>query len=338
MALEVHLVLLDPADVQLLARGATLELAGEVLLVVANDPANKPLADYRMVTFFSFLALCLPSNQPRSAHTLGTLGDEELASGLDGLVDIVTFGSTVGQIVVSNVIKAVLLEELAGNNPRAVFDDLVNPLAVTDGLGALLGRHDSQTLAEVRLVISSDTYDKSGVGEGLLGLLKLAHVSSGYSQHMSVYFGSEPVGKGKALYSPKMEHVKDTIGVDTDSPVCGGGVGPEADGVDELERRRRHLVLASGTSAAAAHALLHINAVVLGAIARLVRIRLLLVDAGSSRVGPLPLRIRASFSIVGDGAAGVGAAGLDVVAGNILCGGLGGERVGTSSLALRALG
>lgn len=37
MALNVHFVLLEPADVELLSRGATLELAGHVLFVVANN-------------------------------------------------------------------------------------------------------------------------------------------------------------------------------------------------------------------------------------------------------------------------------------------------------------
>lgn len=38
MALEVELVLLEPRDVELLARGAALELTSDVLLVVADDP------------------------------------------------------------------------------------------------------------------------------------------------------------------------------------------------------------------------------------------------------------------------------------------------------------
>lgn len=37
MALEFELVLFQPADVEFLARGATLELAGDVLFVVADD-------------------------------------------------------------------------------------------------------------------------------------------------------------------------------------------------------------------------------------------------------------------------------------------------------------
>jgi hypothetical protein len=37
VALELELVLLEPADVELLAGGAALELAGDVFLVVADD-------------------------------------------------------------------------------------------------------------------------------------------------------------------------------------------------------------------------------------------------------------------------------------------------------------
>lgn len=38
MALDLQLVLLQPRDVQFLPRGAALELAGDVLVVVADDP------------------------------------------------------------------------------------------------------------------------------------------------------------------------------------------------------------------------------------------------------------------------------------------------------------
>lgn len=38
MALEVELVLLEPGDVELLSSGTTLELAGNVFLVITNDP------------------------------------------------------------------------------------------------------------------------------------------------------------------------------------------------------------------------------------------------------------------------------------------------------------
>lgn len=51
VALEVHLVLLEPADVELLSRGAALELASEVLFVVSNDSIEQPVS---IVSFFSF--------------------------------------------------------------------------------------------------------------------------------------------------------------------------------------------------------------------------------------------------------------------------------------------
>lgn len=39
VALEIYLVLLQPADIELLARSATLELSGDVFFVITDDPA-----------------------------------------------------------------------------------------------------------------------------------------------------------------------------------------------------------------------------------------------------------------------------------------------------------
>lgn len=46
MALQVKLVLLEPAEVEFLARGSTLELTGDVLLVVSNDPEQSHVNSY----------------------------------------------------------------------------------------------------------------------------------------------------------------------------------------------------------------------------------------------------------------------------------------------------
>lgn len=43
VALEVELVLLEPGDIELLARGAALQLPGDVFLVVADDPVRLAL-------------------------------------------------------------------------------------------------------------------------------------------------------------------------------------------------------------------------------------------------------------------------------------------------------
>lgn len=75
-----------------------------------------------------------------------------------------------------NIVEVVGLEELGGDDPWTVLNDLVHPLAVSHRFSSLLGRHDGQALALVCLVVTGNTDNKSGVGEGLFGLLKLSHV------------------------------------------------------------------------------------------------------------------------------------------------------------------
>jgi hypothetical protein len=111
------------------------------------------------------------------ADTLGTLGDEEHALFLDRLVDVVALIGAVGNIVVSNVVDFVLLEELDIDNPGTVFYDFVDPFAMSHRLGAFLSAQDCQTLAAVGLFVTGDTDEKMDVGEGGFGLLELAHVS-----------------------------------------------------------------------------------------------------------------------------------------------------------------
>ena len=38
MALEVEFILLEPGDIELLAGGATFELAGDVLFIITDNP------------------------------------------------------------------------------------------------------------------------------------------------------------------------------------------------------------------------------------------------------------------------------------------------------------
>jgi hypothetical protein len=110
------------------------------------------------------------------------LGDEELARLLYGLVNIITLGSAIGKIIVGDVVKLVLIEKLGCDNPWAVLNDLVYPFAMSHGLRALFGGHDSQAFALVCLVVTCNSDDKGGVGESLLGLLKLAHVTGKLSE------------------------------------------------------------------------------------------------------------------------------------------------------------
>lgn len=48
MTLEVELVLLEPGDIELLARGAALQLSRDVLLVITDDPVKLALVFQRI--------------------------------------------------------------------------------------------------------------------------------------------------------------------------------------------------------------------------------------------------------------------------------------------------
>lgn len=119
----------------------------------------------------------IPSDNTGGADTLGSLGNQELALALDGSVDIVTLGGLVGQVIVGNVVDAVLGQELGVDNPGAVGNDLINPLAVPDGLRTLGAAEDRQALAQMCLVIAGDTDNQLSIWEGILGLLELSHMT-----------------------------------------------------------------------------------------------------------------------------------------------------------------
>ena len=108
MALDVELVLLQPRDVELLSGCAALELARDVLLVVADD-----LGD-----------------DASRADAFCALGDEEFALLLDRLVDVVALAGAVWDVVVCDVVDVVLSQEIHVNHPRTVLDHLVDPFAV----------------------------------------------------------------------------------------------------------------------------------------------------------------------------------------------------------------
>lgn len=48
MTLDLQLVLLQPRDVQFLSRGAALELAGDILIIVTDDPVVKQIRFCRL--------------------------------------------------------------------------------------------------------------------------------------------------------------------------------------------------------------------------------------------------------------------------------------------------
>jgi hypothetical protein len=174
MALDVELVLLEPRNIELLASSAALELTRNILFVVSNNPAHMQVSSCSVQMCVVQFLLCDDSS---GADTLGTLSDQEHALFLDRLVDVITLVGAVGNVVVSDIVNLVLLEELDIDNPGTVFYDLVDPFAMSHCLGALLSAQDCQALATVGLFVTGDTDEKMDVGEGGFGLLELAHVS-----------------------------------------------------------------------------------------------------------------------------------------------------------------
>ena len=119
----------------------------------------------------------LLGNDTRGAYTFSSLRYKELAFLLDGGVDIVPFGGTVREVIVSNVVNLMLFQEVVCDDPGTVLHHLVDPLAMPHGLGSFLARQHGQSLACVRLLVAGDADKKVNIGEGLLGLFKLAHVA-----------------------------------------------------------------------------------------------------------------------------------------------------------------
>jgi hypothetical protein len=175
VALDVELVLLEPRNVELLARSTTLQLAGDVLLVVSNNPGEKSKQSACSMRRWTLRVLLC--DDASGADAFGTLGDKEHALFLDRLVNVITLVGAVGNVIVGDIVDLVLFKELDIDNPGAVFYDFIHPFAVSHRLGALLCVQNSQALATVRLLVACDADEQVDVGEGSLGLLKLAHVS-----------------------------------------------------------------------------------------------------------------------------------------------------------------
>lgn len=112
------------------------------------------------------------------ADTLCPLGDEEHALLFDWLVDIVAFVCAVGNVVVSYVVDLVLFQKFNSDDPRAVFNDFVDPFAMPDCLCTLLTAEDSQALPAMSLFVASDSNKQVDVWESRLGLFELAHVAA----------------------------------------------------------------------------------------------------------------------------------------------------------------
>ena len=92
MALEVQFILLEPGDIEFLAGGAALKLAGDIFLVVFDDPIGALLD----ILLYCGIGDCLLCDDARSTDALGPLRHQEFTFSLYGCVDIVSLIGTIG--------------------------------------------------------------------------------------------------------------------------------------------------------------------------------------------------------------------------------------------------
>lgn len=94
VALEIQLVFLQPGHIEFLSRCATLELAGDVFLVITHDSVFIS-KEKSLSVAFAFGAKDVLGNYARRANPFGSLSDEKFASFLDWLVNIIAFISDI---------------------------------------------------------------------------------------------------------------------------------------------------------------------------------------------------------------------------------------------------
>lgn len=70
-----------------------------------------------------------------------------------------------------------MVQKLDRDHPRRVWDDLVDPAAMPQRLGALGVRHDRLALLLLRQLVVADADQKINVRERLLGLLDGSRVA-----------------------------------------------------------------------------------------------------------------------------------------------------------------
>ena len=117
------------------------------------------------------------SNDTSCADTLSTLRNKKFALLLDRFIDIVAFVSTIWLVIMRNVVDIMLCKELWRDDPRAVRDNLIHPLAVSDRLCTLSPGQNGQAFALVGFSVTRDADEETGLWKGGLGLFELPHVA-----------------------------------------------------------------------------------------------------------------------------------------------------------------
>src|SRR5690242_15180329 len=127
----------------------------------------------------------LLSDDACRAQAFGSLGDKEHALLLDRPIYVIALVCAIRKIVMCHVVDLVFLQEVGCDNPGAVWNDFVDPFAMSHTFCTLSRRQYCKTFTLVRLGVACDAnYELDlwvigrQVGEGGLGLLQRAHVTN----------------------------------------------------------------------------------------------------------------------------------------------------------------
>lgn len=175
VALDVQFVLLEPGDIELLTAGTALELADNVFLVVAHDPAGFLGLGGKKNLCVRRRGFSLGDNVG-GRDTLCPLRHQKLAGFLAGAIDVVRVRTGIGLVIVGDVVDRMLVQEPGGDDPRRILDNFVNPFTMTEGFCSLLIREDREALPLVGFRVVGDPDEEVGVRERLLRLLELPHM------------------------------------------------------------------------------------------------------------------------------------------------------------------
>ena len=103
---------------------------------------------------------------------LRTLSRFEFSGLLYLCIDVILAHTSIRQVIMSNVVYVVIVEESQCQHPRAWTDNLIDPLAMAQNGASLLLRHDNFTFLLYRFFIARHSNNQMHVWKQFLRLLK----------------------------------------------------------------------------------------------------------------------------------------------------------------------
>jgi hypothetical protein len=96
---------------------------------------------------------------------------------LDELIDVLLPRTDIRLLIMRYVVNLPLINELLGDFPRAGGDDLIDPLAVLDGLAAFSVAEGGEGLVSEAELVRGDADEEMDVWKAELGLAHLEGVT-----------------------------------------------------------------------------------------------------------------------------------------------------------------